>query len=106
MNYAVHMTQRAQQDIEEAHAYIEHVLKNPQAAEILLDEIDAALSGLTNMPERHPPVRDELLAAWDIRFVQVRNYLAFFTVDHASARVELLRFLYGKSSWAAILQGV
>ena len=56
------------------------------------------------MPERFALVNDKLLAAWGIRFVQVKNYLAFYTVSQTSNTVYVLRFLYGKSDWMSILR--
>ena len=45
MKYTVRIAERAQKDIEEAADYIEYALKNPQAADSLLDELDSVLSG-------------------------------------------------------------
>ena len=103
MKYTVRIAERAQRDIEEAADYLEYALKNPQAADSLLDELDSVLSGLEELPERYPPARDEILASWGIRFVRIRNYLAFFTVDQTEETVHIVRFLYGKSNWITIL---
>lgn len=104
MKYTVHLAERARRDIEDAADYIEYSLKNPLAADRLLDEVESVLTELEEMPERYSPVRDEILASWGIRFVRIKNYLAFFTVSQAEARVQIVRFLYGKSSWEAILR--
>ena len=103
MKYTVRIAERAQKDIEEAADYIEYALKNPQAADSLLDELDSVRSGLEEMPERYPPARDEILASWGVRFVRIKKYLAFFIVDQAEETVHIIRFLYGKSNWTAIL---
>ena len=102
--YHVHITTAAERDLNRAADYIEFSLKNPTAADNLVDEAEEALSGLSRMPERFALVDDKLLAAWGVRFVSVKNYLAFYTVSQASNTVYILRFLYGKSDWASILR--
>lgn len=103
MRYAVQLAELARRDIEDAVACIEYSLKNPQAADSLLDELEKTLAGLEEMPERYPPVRDEILASWGICFVRIKNHLAFFTISQTEASVFIIRFLYGKSNWEAIL---
>ena len=103
MTYQVHITGRAERDLAKAVDYIEFSLKNPQAANSLLDEAEAALSSLGQMPKRFAVVDDTLLAAWEIRCVQIKNYLAFYVVDDKTQFVHIIRFLYGKSDWRAIL---
>lgn len=102
-SYHVHITTAAERDLNRAADYIEFSLKNPSAADNLVDEAEKVLSGLSRMPERYALVDDKLLAAWGVRFVQFKNYLAFYTVLQTSNTVYILRFLYGKSNWALIL---
>ena len=51
MNYQVHITKTAEHDIAKAADYIEFVLKNPQAADHLLDVATEKIGELTQMPE-------------------------------------------------------
>ena len=104
MTYQVRITFRAQEDIDRAADYIEFVLKNPQAADTLLNAAEEEIASLSNMPERNALVRDDVLASWGIRCARIKNYLAFFTVDEARQTVYVIRFLYGKRNWAAILR--
>ncbi len=103
MNYHVHITKKAEKDLARAVDYIEFSLKNPQAADSLLDEAEAALSSLARMPKRYAVTDDKLLAAWGIRFIQVKKYLAFYVVNNETQTVHIIRFLYGKSDWRSIL---
>lgn len=102
MKYAVHITERAQRDINEAADYIEFSLKNPQAADALLDAVERELSGLANMPERYPVVTDDFLASLGLRLVRVKNYLAFYRIDESKAKVYVVRFLYGRRDWVSL----
>ena len=102
--YHVHITTAAERDLNRAADYIEFSLKNPSAAGSLVDEAGEILASLSHMPERFALVDDKLLAAWGIRFVQIKNYLAFYTVSQTLDIVYVLRFLYGKSNWTSTLR--
>ena len=84
MSYQVHITSTAEHDIMRAADYIEFTLKNPDAADNLVD--------------------DPVLASWGIRFVIINNYLAFYTIDEEKQTVIIVRFLYQKSNWTSILR--
>ena len=102
MNYHLHITSVAQRDISQAADYIEFVLKNPKAADDLLEETDQKINALLPFPQEHPIVEDKLLAAWGVRFTQIKNYLAFYVVEEN--QVTVIRFLYDKSDWISILK--
>ena len=102
MSYHLHITSIAERDISQAADYIEFVLKNPKAADDLLEETDQKINALLPFPQEHPIVEDKLLAAWGIRFTQIKNYLAFYVVEEN--QVTVIRFLYAKSDWISILK--
>lgn len=104
MSYTIHITSAAERDIVRAADYIEFTLKNPTAADHLLDVATEQINSLSDMPEKFPLVDDPVLASWKIRFVIVNNYLAFYTVDKETQRVIVVRFLYQKSNWNSILR--
>ena len=104
MTYHVHITPRAERDLSRALDYIEFSLKNPQAADSLLDEAERVLNSLSQMPERYALPEDKLLAAWGIRFVQVKKYLAFYVLTEETQTIHVIRFLYGKSDWRSMLR--
>ena len=102
MNYHLHITSVAQRDISQAADYIEFVLKNPKAADDLLEETDQKINALLPFPQEHPIVEDKLLAAWGIRFTQIKNYLAFYVIEEN--QVTVISFLYAQSDWISILK--
>lgn len=104
MKYELRVASAAERDIEDAADYIEYMLLNPQAAEELLNAIDDVLPTLQEAPKRIALVSDPVLNAWGIRFVRIKNYLAFFVVDDDARRVTVLRFLYAKRNWKGILR--
>ena len=46
MNYSIYITAAAEQDMANASDYIEFVLKNPKAADDLLDEAEEKINAL------------------------------------------------------------
>lgn len=107
MNYDIHITNAARRDLLNAVDYIEFVLKNPKAADELLDEAEKRINSLADFPEKFRLVDDTVLSSWGIRFIMVDNYLAFYIIDDKKNMVIIVRFLYQKSDWNAILhQGI
>lgn len=103
MSYIIHITATAERDIMRAADYIEFNLKNPTAADHLLDVATEQINSLTDMPQKFRLVDDPVLASWEIRYVIVNNYLAFYTIDEEKQMVIVVRFLFQKSNWNAIL---
>ena len=104
MNYEVRITRAAENDLNEAADYIEFVLLNPQTADDLLDTVEETLPTLAQYAQRYALVDDPVLKAWGIRFVQIKNYLAFYTVSEEEQKVYIVRFLYGKRNWISIIK--
>lgn len=103
MTYHIHITKVAEKDMINAADYIEFVLKNPQAADHLLDQTQEQINALSQFPAKHPLVEDRLLASWGIRFIKAGNYLAFYILSEEQKQVTIVRFLYAKSNWHSIL---
>ncbi|MDO5145646.1 MAG: type II toxin-antitoxin system RelE/ParE family toxin [Eubacteriales bacterium] len=104
MIYRLHITGTAERDLIQAAEYIEFVLKNPSAADALLEDAECKINALLPFPKEHPLVDDKLLASWGIRFIQIKNYLAFYIVSEAEQQITVIRFLYAKSNWLSILK--
>lgn len=104
MSYNIHITSTAERDINSAADYIEFTLKNPDAADNLLDTVEEQIRSLSEMPERYRIVDDPVLSSWEIRFVIINNYLAFYTIEEEQQLVIIVRFLYQKSNWNSILR--
>ena len=104
MSYSIHITATAEHDILRAADYIEFNLKNPAAADYLLDAATEQINSLSDMPEKYRLVDDPVLASWKICFIIVNNYLAIYTIDKEKQTVIVVRFLYQKSNWNSILR--
>ena len=104
MNYSIHITAAAERDMANASDHIDFVLKNPKAADDLLNEAEIKINALASFPGKFPLVDDPLLASWKIRFVQIKNYLAFYVISEEEQKIIIIRFLYEKSNWSSILK--
>lgn len=105
MIYQIRITKTAERDLEDALNYIEFNLKNPIAADNLLNKAQEKISMLSDFPEAHALIDDPVLSIWGIRLIPIDNYLAFYTI--IGDTVYIVRFLYGKRDWASILkQGI
>jgi plasmid stabilization system protein ParE len=104
MNYNIHITAAAERDLLRAADHIEFVLKNPKAADDLLDEAEKQINSLSDFPKKCRLVDDPVLASWGIRFVIVNGYLAFYVISEEEHAVIVVRFLFQKSNWNAILR--
>lgn len=78
MNYKLHITHAAEQDLSNAD-YIEFTVKNPSAADKLIDIAEQKISELTLFPKAHSIIDDPVLSVWEIRCLVINNYLAFYT---------------------------
>ena len=104
MNYSLNITNIAEEDILSTVRYIANVLKNPIAANTLLDEIERYEKILEDTPGIYPFVYDEYLAGKGLKYVTIKNFLLFYTVDEKNKIVNIIRFLYGRRDWKNILK--
>jgi len=102
-NYNVKISDLAKQDIRDTGAYIRDELLNPDASLNTTDTIIDEIFKLENMPARVPLVRDERLAKMGIRGLVILNYIAFFRINENSKGVDIVRVLYSRRDWKAIL---
>ena len=81
MSMRIVYTQTARQDLREIYEYIASTLLVPETACSLADRIMADIRSLAEFPERNPLCRDEPWHSRGIRFLPVKNYLIFYTVQ-------------------------
>ena len=102
--YFVNISDIAEEDILSTVRYISEELKASKAANDLLDEIEKHEQILGKTPHIYPRVPDEYLAEKGLRFVVIKNYLMFFTINEEDKIVDVIRFLYGRRDWKNILR--
>ncbi|MDR1317753.1 MAG: type II toxin-antitoxin system RelE/ParE family toxin [Spirochaetales bacterium] len=97
--YSLYITDIAEEDILSTAEHIATILKSPVAANDLLDEIEKHESPLGRTPNMSSCVPDEYLRTKGIKYIMVKEYMMFYTVDEDKKTVTVLRFLYGDKDW-------
>lgn len=101
--WSVVVAESAERDLIAAALYIKDRLGSPQAALHLIGEFEDCVAGLAHNPEARPLVRDARIARLGYRWAPVCNYMAFYLVDCSSRTVTVVRVLYGRSNWSAVI---
>lgn len=90
-----------ERDLEEIVDYISGRLKNPDAAERLVDDIEAAVRERLSCPEAFEPYHSAKERRASYYRIQVRNFTVFYVV--LGNVMELRRVLYGRRDWKGML---
>ena len=88
-------TFQAQQDLKNIYEYIAYSLLVPDTARSMYQQIIQSVRSLESMPERNPLYKEEPWRSQGVRFVPVKNYLLFYTVNNETHTVSIARILYG-----------
>jgi plasmid stabilization system protein ParE len=102
-DFDVRPARAAQTDMVDIHRYISTDLSSPMTADKMIDTIEKALASLSFSPQSLPKVRDDRLAAKGYRWLGIKNYVAYFTVDEQANVVNVERILYGRRDWQRLL---
>ena len=93
--YEVLVSPSAMDHISEAVRYVRDELCMPQAASVLLGDLESAIMGLSRMPSRFRLVEVEPLLSAGVRRMNVRKYSVFYVVDEERSAVDVFAVLYG-----------
>lgn len=104
MSYTLHLTKSALIDINMTAEYIENTLKNPSAADHLINEAEKSFKSILIDPYSRQLIDDPVLNTWGYRFIVIGNYLAFYVIDEEKETVYITRFLYKKRNWIKVLK--
>ena len=101
--YRVAIESTAKSDLRGILRYITEILKEPMVARRLYFLIKEKVMNLDKMPQRHPLVRDETLAARGLHWMPAENYSVFYVIDEENRKVNILRILHGRRDWQNLL---
>ena len=104
MNYTIILSKQFTKDVEATVEYITFTLNNISAAEGISILINSKINNLQYFPKKYPIIDDISLLQQQIHYIPVDNYLIFYTIGEAKRQIQILRFLYAKSNWLAILK--
>ena len=88
-------TFRARQDLRDIYDYIAFTLLAPDAARNTTERILEAARNLQSLPERNPLYKEEPWHSQGVRFIPVKNYIVFYTVNTDTDTVSVTRIMYG-----------
>jgi plasmid stabilization system protein ParE len=102
--YTLQFTEPAEEDLLSTLRYISDVLKAPEAAKNLLDEIEEQTQILKTSPLCYALVLDDYLCSKGIRSFLVKNYQLFYVIDEEEKIVSIIRILYARRDWSYLLR--
>ena len=97
--YTVGLTDEARRNLEGIFAYVSRNLQEPGTAAALIDEPEAGILSLGNMPHRCPERRKGIYACKGYRQLLVKNYTIIYSIDELNRRVVILTIRYSRSSF-------
>ena len=99
--YKLNFARHFQEDVKSTVNYIKNALQASDASEKIKDEIRKTYKNIKQNPLVYPVVPDDDLVSKGFRFVMVKNYMLFYTVEEE--QINFIRFLYGRRNWVNIL---
>ena len=79
--------------------YIKNELHNPQAANLLAEEIVAKIENLKDFPYAHRVYQPLKELKQEYRRLIVKNYLVFYWINEENKTITIARVIYGKRDY-------
>ena len=102
--YIVEISETAEQDLENIISYLKYSL----AGDIIADKykmlFKQELKDLENIAGSMPVLSEDLTGHKNIRKVNVRNYIIFYTVDEVKSKALVLRIGHAFMDWEKYLK--
>ena len=99
VKYQVKITPQAFRDIDMIYDYIARHLLEPGTANNLVDEIEAGIFSLEEMPNRGAPRRIGTYASKGYRQLFIKNYTIVYRVDETEKQVIIVTVKYAGSDF-------
>lgn len=97
------VSEPAENDLRNIVRYIASQLSAPISALHMMELLEEAMGGLSDMPQRCSLVADERLSQMGYRKLIVKNYVVFFSIDEKNKVIDVERILYGMRDWLRFL---
>jgi addiction module RelE/StbE family toxin len=101
--YDLQIMPMAEEDLDGIFGYITNTLEAPVAANRLMIKIEKAIQSLRDTPRIGPKCRDEILGKKGYRKLIINNYIVFYLVDDETRTVIVMRVIYGRRNYTALL---
>ncbi len=94
--YLVKITTQAEEQLQEIIKCIASELKAPKSALHLLDEMESAISSLSQFPQRIALTEEEPWHSYAIHKMPLKNFLIYFWIDEENGKIQVTAVIYGK----------
>ncbi len=94
--YKVKITPQASAQMLEIFSYIRGTLKEPVAAERLIDELQKNILSLSSMPKRVALTDEEPWRSYGVHKMPVKNFLVYFWINEELNEVHITAVIYGR----------
>jgi toxin ParE1/3/4 len=101
--YSISLTRKSLADIKGIYDYISEILHAPASALEQVQRIEAAIESLATQPERYALLPAGELGTLPVRRMPVDNYLVFYRVYQHESIVSVMRVVYARRDWLALL---
>ncbi len=95
MSMKIVYTHTALSDLRDIYEYVAFTLLVPQTARSLTEKIMTEVRSLEEYPERNPLYKDEPWRSQGVRFLPVKSYLVFYTINREAETLSIARIMYG-----------
>lgn len=102
--YTVEMSETAEQDLENIILYLRYNLSGDIIADKYKILFKQEIRNLENVAESMPILDEELTGHKNIRKINVRNYIVFYTVDEENSKAYVLRIGHAFMDWEKYLK--
>lgn len=104
MAYNVHITEKAESDLDGIVNYITDELKNPRAADKILEEFLREKENIAENPYMYPLSFDKRLQEEGYhRFIFYSNFIALYLIDDEIKDVWIMRIFNGKMDYPKLI---
>lgn len=102
--YKIEYLPIALNDMVEIVNYINHTLKNPEAASNLAESFIEKAEDLLKFPYKNPVCQLIRPLKYEYRKILVENYIMFYRVDEEKKLVTIARVIYAKRDFSNLLK--
>lgn len=103
MDYNIFISEEAHNDIDSVLDYIVNSLKNPTAAQNLLNKIEEIYISIADNPLMYARCNDGRLQKDGYRKVVINNYILIYRIDETNNLVYIVRFFYGGQNYVDLV---
>lgn len=99
----IEFSKDAKNDLVDIYRYIKYNLQEPNIANKLIDTIEKEIYKLQESPTIYSIIDDDFIRNLEIRKFKINNYIVFYRFNKDRSIVEIIRIMYARRNWIALL---